>query len=150
MLALRQEIAMLGRATPKPKTTWPDRAVLAALARILPKLVRAHRIVTPGTLRRRHRTMVAATWRQPRPPGRPLIPDDLAQLILRPARENHRWAVVRIQGKLRRLGHRVAASTIRRILRSHRIPPPAHRDETWRTFLRAHATTLRSAQEGSP
>jgi transposase InsO family protein len=63
-------------------------------------------------------------------------------LILRLARENRRWGVVRIQGELRRLGHRVAASTIRKILRSHGVPPPAHRDECWRAFLRAHAATL--------
>jgi len=49
---------------------------------------------------------------------------------------------VRIQGELRRLGHRVAAATIRKILRSHHIPPPPHHDETWHTFLRTHATTL--------
>ena len=86
--------------------------------------------------------MAAARWRQPRPPGRPPIPDELIALILRLARENQRWGVVRIQGELRRLGHRVAASTIRKILRAHRIPPPAHRDESWRAFLRAHAATL--------
>jgi len=142
ILALRQEVAILRRANPKPKMTWPDRAVLAALARILPKTLRAHRIVTPGTLLRWHRRMVAAKWRQPRPPGRPPIPDDLVELILRMTRENHRWGVVRIQGELHRLGHRVAASTIRKILRTHRIPPPARRDEAWRTFLRAHAATL--------
>ena len=49
---------------------------------------------------------------------------------------------MRIQGELRRLGHRVAAATIRKILRSHHIPPPPHHDETWHTFLRTHATTL--------
>jgi transposase InsO family protein len=142
ILALRHEVAVLRRTNPRPKTTWTDRAVLAALARILPKLLRAHRIVTPGTLLRWHCRLIAAKWRQPKPPGRPPIPDELVALILRLARENRRWGVVRIQGELRRLGHRVAASTIRRILRSHGIPPPAHRDESWRTFLRAHAATL--------
>ena len=142
ILALHQEVAILCRANPKPKTTWPERSVLAALARILLKLLRAHRIVTPGTLLRWHRRMVAGKWRQPQPPGRPPIPDNLVELILRLAQENHRWGVVRIQGELRRLGHRVAASTTRKILRSHRIPPPAQRDEAWRTFLRTHAATL--------
>lgn len=127
---------------PEAEDHWPERAVLAALARILPKMLRAHRIVTPGTLLRWHRRMVTSKWRQPRPPGRLPIPEDPAELIVRMARENHQWGVVRIQGELRRLGHRVAASTVRKILRSHRVPPPASRDEAWRTFLRAHAATL--------
>jgi transposase InsO family protein len=121
---------------------WSDRAVLAALARVLPKALRACRIVTPGTVLGWHRRMAAAKWSQPGPRGRPPIPDELAALIVRLARENRRWGVVRIQGELRRLGHRVAASTIRKILRAHHIPPPAHRDESWRAFLRAHAATL--------
>jgi putative transposase len=108
--------------------SWSDRAVLAALARVLPKALRPCRIVTPGTLLRWHRRMAAAKWRQPRPPGRPPIPDELAALILRLARENRRWGVVRIQGELRRLGHRVAASTIRKTLRARRVPPPVHHD----------------------
>ena len=142
ILALRHEVAVLRRTAPRLHLSWTDRAVLAALARVLPKAVRAVRIVTPGTLLRWHRRMAAARWRQPRPQGRPPIPDQLITLVLRLARENQRWGVVRIQGEPRRLGHRVAASTIRKILRAHRIPPPAHRDESWRAFLRAHAATL--------
>jgi hypothetical protein len=139
ILALRQEVAVLRRTNPRPKTTWTDRA---ELARILPRALREHRTVTPDTLLRWHRRPIAAKWRQPKPPGRPPIPDELVAPILRLARENRRWGVVRIQGELRMLGHLVAASTIRKILRSHRIPPPAHRDETWRELLRAHATTV--------
>jgi transposase InsO family protein len=101
--------------------------------------------VTPGTLLRWHRRLVAAKWRQPGPPGRPPVPDELVALILRLARENARWGVVRIQGELRRLGHRVAASTIRKILRAHRIPPPSGHDGSWSVFLRAHAATLLAA-----
>ena len=150
ILALRHEVAVLRRANPRPRVSWAGRAVLAALARIMPKALRARRIVTPGTLLRRHRRLVAAKWRQPRPPGRPPIPDGLAALIVRLARENTRWGVVRIQGELRRLGHRVAASTIRKILRAHRIPPPSGHDRPWHVFLRAHAGLSRTASARTP
>jgi putative transposase len=145
ILALRHEVAVLRRANPRPRISWADRAVLAALARIMPKALRACRIVTPGTLLRWHRRLVAAKWRQPRPPGRPPVPDELVALILRLARENTRWGVVRIQGELRRLGHRMAASTIRKILRAHRIPPPSGHDGSWQVFLRTQAATLLAA-----
>lgn len=71
--------------------------------------------------------------------------NELAALIVRLARENIRWGVVKIQGELRRLGHRAAASTIRKILRTHRIPPPSRHDGSWRVFPRAHAGTLLAA-----
>ena len=81
-------------------------------------------------------------WTQPRSPGRPPLDDELVELIVRLASENRAWGVVRIQGELRRLGHRIGAGTIRRILRGRRIPPPAARDDRWRTFLRAHAQSI--------
>jgi hypothetical protein len=138
ILVLRHEVAVLRRGNPKPKIDWTDRAVLAALAQVLPRVLRTHRIVTPATLLRWHRRMVTKKWSQPRAPGRPPLAGELASLIVKLARDNPCWGVDRVQGELRRLGHRTGAGTIRKILRSHRIPPPAERDDRWRTFLRAH------------
>ena len=133
---------MLRRTNPRPRLGWTGRAVLAALFKLLPQALRGHRIVTPGTLLRWHRRLVANKWHRPRPPGRPPISDELVQLIVTLARENRTWGAVRIQGELRRLGYRVAAATIRKILRTHRIPPPRHRDDSLCTFLRSQAETL--------
>jgi putative transposase len=145
ILILRHEVAVLRRGNPRARINWTDRAVLAALAQILPEALRAHRIVTPGTLLRWHQRMVTTKWTQPKAPGRPPLAGKVAEMIVQLARDNPGWGVVRIQGGLRRLGYRTGAGTIRKILRSHRIPPPAARDDRWRAFLRAHAATILAA-----
>ncbi|MBP2328817.1 hypothetical protein JOF56_009202 [Kibdelosporangium banguiense] len=107
IVALRHQLAVLQRNNPKPRLSWSARAVLAALARMLPKVLRAHRIVTPGTLVRWHRRLIAARWRQSKPPGRPPISDEAGDFHTAPGEGEPDLGVVRIQGELRRLGHRV-------------------------------------------
>jgi transposase len=134
ILVLRHQLAVLRRQTPRPKLEPADRALLAAISRVLPRARWSCFFVTPETLLRWHRRLVAGTWTYPHhQTRRPPLDQQVQQLIVHLARENPHWGYQRIQGELQRLGVQVSATTIRTIMRRHGLDPaPRRAATTWR------------------
>ncbi len=144
ILVLRHQLAVLRRRTPRPQMSWTDRAVIAALTRLLPVRRRLGLLVTPSTILRWHRQLVARRWTtQPARPGRPAIPAGVRALVIRLATENPAWGYRRIHGELAGLGYQIGASTVWKILHRAGIhPSPRRAGPTWAEFLRAQAHAI--------
>jgi putative transposase len=146
LLVLRHQVRVLERHVKVVRWRQADRLVLAALARRLPRPCWSTLLVKPETVLRWHRELVRRKWAtfagRPRR-GRPSIAQECHELIRQLANENAGWGYLRLKGELRKLGFEVSGSTIRRVLREHRIPPAPRRSAlTWRGFLAAHAATI--------
>jgi transposase InsO family protein len=95
-------------------------------------------IVTPDTLLRWHRQLIARKWTYAHRPARRSVLAEIRRVVVRMAEENPTWGYTRIQGALKNVGHRVGRSTIARILKAAGVPPVPERPTSWQTFLRAH------------
>jgi putative transposase len=139
IVVLRHELAILRRRTRRPAMTWTDGLFLAGASRLLPRACWRSFIVTPATLLRWHRRLVAKRWTYVGRTGRPPMRREIRELVVRLARDNPRWGYQRIVGELKGLGVAVSATTVRTWLRAVGLGPAGTRGgTTWREFLRAH------------
>ena len=139
---LRHQLAVLRREVARPRYSPTDRAVLATLPRFLSRDRWGVFLVTPATLLRWHRDLVARSWTYPNhgscAPN--ALEEEVVELVLHLARENPRWGYLRIVGECRKLGVTVSATTVRKVLRRHRLgPAPRSSGPSWSEFLRAQA-----------
>jgi len=143
ILVLRHQVAVPRRQVRRPDLEPPDRAVLVALSRLLPRARWSTFFITPATLLRWHRNLIARRWSYPKRAGRPVTRAQIRELVLRLARENPTWGCRRIQGELAGLGHRIAASTVWAILTTAGVDPaPRRAGPTWTQFLTTQATGI--------
>jgi putative transposase len=143
LLMLRHEVQVLRRQVTRPRLDWADRAVLAGLARLLPRPPELEQVIRPA----RDATALASRsgptpLSYPHRRGRPAVTAELRVLVVRLARENPTWGYRRIHGELCRLGYkgRIGASTVWAILHRAGVEPAPRRSAlTWRQFLWAQA-----------
>src|ERR1019366_2265157 len=128
--------------------TDAERALLARKAKAVGRkaLLKLDTIVSPDTLLRWHRRLVAQKWNYAhrRGPGRPGIMREIAELIIRMAQENPKWGYTRIQGALANLSHKVGRGNVANVLKRSGVEPTSERSNrsTWSTFLKAHWKVL--------
>jgi putative transposase len=149
---LLAEVQVLKEAQGKRRIRLSDdqRCLLAIKGKALGRkaLQQITTIVTPDTILRWHRQLVAAKWdyseRRRSNPGRPPVSGEITQLILRMAQENPSWGYDRIQGALANLGRRVSSTTVSNVLKAHGFQPAPRRkrQSTWKTFIKAHWDVL--------
>jgi putative transposase len=145
VLALRHQLGVLERQVGRPRWQPADRMLLAALSRALPRPAWRSLLPRPETLLRWHRELVRRKWAayRRRPRRHRSVRTELHDLIGKLARENPRWGYRRIQGELRKLGHRCSHWTVRKVLRRHGIgPAPRRSQRTWREFVREHGDQM--------
>ncbi len=149
ILLLRHQLAVLQRRQPgRPKLSWADRALLAALLDMIPQARRRglRLLVTPDTIVRWHRDIIRRRWAARSiqgKTGRPATRRNIRALVLRLACENPGWGYRRIHGQLAGLGVKMAASTVWEILRKAGIDPAPRRSApTWPQFLRSQAEAI--------
>jgi transposase len=149
ILVPRYQIAVLQRHVKTPRPSWADRAILSALARLIPSKQRSQLrlIVSPRTVLRWHADIVKRHWCSPhRRPGRPAVQRAVRDLVLEMAHDNPVWGYRRIHGELTGVGYTLAPSTVWKILTDAGIgPAPGRRGQTWRAFLAAQARTILAA-----
>ena len=146
IIVLRHELDVLRRRSRRPAMTWTDRLFLAAASRVLPRARWRSFIITPATLLRWHRRLVANRWTYPRSPGRPPLPRDVRALVVRLARDNPRWGYQRLVGELKGLGISLSATTVRTLVarRRPRARGHAERHDVARLHARAPAKSARN------
>ena len=128
----------------KIQFTDAERRRLAVRAKVIGRklLNQLDTLVTPDTLLRWHRELVAQKWNfvHRRGRGRPRTQGEISSLILRMAEDNPTWGYFRILGALRNLGFKIGRGTVANVLRDNGIDPAPLRGKRtqWATFLKAH------------